>query len=213
MLRLQYAINNEIFKALMIARLWKGDLEMNTKGISYVTTKTNMIAALGEERWTAFMAKLSEKDKYFSSVIMSITPMPVEKLIIFFDEMCREFFNNDKMQYVNFGKAGAKCVLSPDGTYRSFMFIKDTKQFVETVLPKIWTMYFDEGTAIALFENNTVHLKITGITIKNYDLEQLLMGYFQQAIKMFGKKSVAKQVRSLASGDKDIYFTYVLKDS
>ena len=31
---------------------------MNTKGISYVTTKTNMIAALGEERWTAFMAKL-----------------------------------------------------------------------------------------------------------------------------------------------------------
>jgi len=186
---------------------------MNTKGISYVTTKTNMIAALGEERWTAFMAKLSEKDKYFSSVIMSITPMPVEKLIVFFDEMCKEFFNNDKMQYVKFGKAGAKCVLSSDGTYRSLMFIKDIKQFVETMLPKIWTMYFDEGKATALFENNIVHLKITGLKIKHYYLEQLLMGYFQQAIKMFGKKSVAKQVRSLASGDKDIYFTYELKDS
>jgi hypothetical protein len=39
------------------------------------------------------------------------------------------------------------------------------------------------------------------------------MGYFQQAIKVFGKKSVAKQVRSIATGDNEIYFTYELKDS
>jgi len=26
-----------------------------------------MTAAFGEERWTAFMAKLAEKDKYFST--------------------------------------------------------------------------------------------------------------------------------------------------
>jgi len=37
-----------------------------------------MTAAFGEERWTAFMAKLAEKDKYFSTVIMSITPIPVK---------------------------------------------------------------------------------------------------------------------------------------
>jgi hypothetical protein len=30
---------------------------------------------------------------------------------------------------------------------------------------------------------------------------------------MFGKNSVVKKVRSLASGDQDIYFTYALKDS
>jgi hypothetical protein len=39
------------------------------------------------------------------------------------------------------------------------------------------------------------------------------MGYFQKAIKIFGKKSVVKKVRSLASGDDDIYFQFELKDS
>jgi hypothetical protein len=39
------------------------------------------------------------------------------------------------------------------------------------------------------------------------------MGYFQKALKIFGKKTVAKQVRSLASGDDDIYFQFELKDS
>jgi hypothetical protein len=93
------------------------------------------------------------------------------------------------------------------------MLTKDIKQFVEVVLPKLWSTYFDEGKATALFENNIVHLKITGLQIKHYYFEQLLMGYFQKAIKIFGKKTVAKQVRSLASGGNDIYFQFELKDS
>jgi hypothetical protein len=32
----------------MKERLWKGVLNMNAKGISYVVTKANMIAAFGE---------------------------------------------------------------------------------------------------------------------------------------------------------------------
>ena len=46
--RLQNIIDNENFKALMKERLWKGVLNMNAKGISYVVTKANMIAAFGE---------------------------------------------------------------------------------------------------------------------------------------------------------------------
>jgi hypothetical protein len=210
---LQPIIDRENFKALIKERLWKGVLNMNAKGISYVVTKTNMTAALGEERWKAFIAKLAEQDKYFSTVIMSITPMPIEKLIVFFDEMCKEFFNDDKMQYVKFGKAGAKAVLSADGPYKSFMLVKDIKQFVESVIPKVWTMYFDSGVTIARLENNVAHIKITGIQIRYTYFEYLVMGYFQQAIKMFGKKSIAKRIRSLASGDEDIYFTYELQDS
>ena len=76
-----------------------GRFNMNVKGIFYVLTKGTMITGYGEERWNSFMAKLVEKDKYFNTMIMSVTLIPVEKLIIFFDEMCREFFNNDKMQY------------------------------------------------------------------------------------------------------------------
>jgi hypothetical protein len=144
---------------------------------------------------------------------MSVTPMPVEKLIVCFDEMCREYFNNDKMQYEKFGKGGDKAVLSPDGPYRSFMLTKDLKQFVESVLPKVWSTYFDGGTVTALFIDNVAHVKITGLDIKNNYFEYLVMGYFQQALKMFGKKSLAKRVRSLAAGDKDIYFQYALMDA
>jgi hypothetical protein len=185
---------------------------MNVKGTFYVITKTAMIAGFGEERWNSFMAKLAEKDKYFNNVIMSITLIPVEKLIIIFDEMCKEFFNNDRMQYSMFGKVGAKYALSSEGPYKSYMLTKDIKQFVESVLPKLWSTYFDGGITTARLENNVAHLKITGLQIKNLYFEYLIMGYFQQALKIFGKKTVAKRVRSISSGDDDVYFQYELKD-
>jgi hypothetical protein len=144
---------------------------------------------------------------------MSITLIPVEKLIIIFDEMCKEFFNNDYNQYLMFGKVGAKFALSSEGPYKSYMLTKDIKQFVEFVLPKIWSTYFDGGITTARIENNIVHIKITGLQIKHLYFEKLLMGYFQQALKIFGKKTVAKQVRSILSGDDDIYFQFELKDS
>ena len=44
-----------------------GGFDMNVKGTIYLTGKTTMIAAFGEERWNSFMTKLAEKDKYFSN--------------------------------------------------------------------------------------------------------------------------------------------------
>ncbi|MRS04530.1 hypothetical protein EG832_15125 [bacterium] len=186
---------------------------MNVKGTFYVLTKTAMTAAFGEERWKVFMTKLAEKDEYFKKMIMSVTLSPVEKLIIFFDEMCAEFFNNDRTSYSMFGKIGAKYALSPEGPYKSFMLTKDIKQFVEVYMPKLWTAFFDGGTVITKLENNIVHLKVTGINIKNVYFEQLVMGYNQQAIKVFGKKTVVKKVRSIASGDADIYYQFELMES
>jgi hypothetical protein len=200
-------------KKYLIQKSVLGGLDMNVKGTFYVLTRTAMTAAFGEERWNSFMTTLAEKDNYFSKMIMSVTLSPVEKLIIFFDEMCKEFFNNDRMQYLLFGKIGAKYALSPEGPYKSYLLTKDIKQFVEFVLPKLWSMFFDGGIPTARLENNIVHLKVTGINIKNLYFEQLVMGYNQQALKVFGKKSVAKQVRSISSGDDDIYFQFELKDS
>jgi len=127
--------------------------------------------------------------------------------------MLKEFFKNDSNQYLMFGKVGAKYALSPGGPYKSYLLTKDIKQFVESVMPKLWSTYFDEGECITKFENNIAHLKITGIQIKNLYFEYLAMGYFQKALKMFGKKSVAKKIRSIASGDNDVYFQFELKDS
>jgi hypothetical protein len=186
---------------------------MNVKGTFYVLTKTAMADAFGEERWNSFMTRLVQKDNYFGKVIMSITLIPVEKLIILYDEICKEFFNGDYNQYMTLGKVGAKYTLSQEGPYKSYLLSKDIKQFVDFGLPKIWSTFFDGGVVTTRLENNIVHFKITGVQIKHFYFEQLLMGYFQKAIKIFGKKSVAKRIRSLSSGGDDIYFQYELKDS
>ena len=186
---------------------------MNVKGIIYLTGKTAIIKVFGEEQWNSFIPKLAAKDKFFSNTIWAITPVPMDKFIIFLDELVKEFFDNDMMQYVTFGKLAAQFALSSEGPYKFYLLTKDTKQFVESVLPKLWSTYFDEGKAITKFENNVVHIKITGIKVKYYYFELCLMGFFQQSIKVFGKKSIAKQVRGISSGDEDIYFQYALKDS
>ena len=187
---------------------------MNAKGNIIVVTRTNMIAGFGEERWNSFMAKLVQKDKYFKdNMIISVTLVPMEKVIIFFDEMTKEFFNNDKEAYSLYGKLGAKSLLSPGGSHQAYMLTKDINYFVKFVLPKIWTIFFDTGEFITKLENNIVHIKITGVDIKNFDFENLVMGYNQQALKIFGRKSVAKRVRSISAGSDDFYFQLALMDS
>ena len=186
---------------------------MNVKGIIYLTGKTAIIKFFGEEPWNSFIPKLTAKDKFFSNTIWAITPVPMDKFILYLDELVNEFFNNDMMQYVTFGKLAAQFALSPEGPYKSYLLNKDVKKYVETVLPKLWTTYFDEGTPVTRFENNVAHLKVTGLQIKHLYFEYLIMGFFQKAIKMFGKKSVAKKVRSISSGDADIYYQFDLKES
>ena len=187
---------------------------MNSKGNIIVITRTNMIAGFGDERWNSFMAKLAQKDRYFKdNVIMSVTIVPLEKVMIFFDEMNKEFFNNDKGAYSLYGKMGAKSLLSPGGPHQAYMLTKDINHFVKFVLPKIWEIFFDTGVFITKFENNIIHIKISGIDIKNFDFENLVIGYNQQAVKIFGRKSVAKRVRSISAGSDDLYFQLELKDS
>ncbi|PKN53314.1 MAG: hypothetical protein CVU55_01450 [Deltaproteobacteria bacterium HGW-Deltaproteobacteria-13] len=186
---------------------------MNVKGIIYLTGKTTIIKVFGEEPWNVFIAKLGAKDKFFNNMIMSVTPVPLDKFIFFLDELVKEFFNNDMMQYVTFGKVAAQYALSPDGIYKSYLLTKDTKQFIESVMPKFWSTYFDEGTVVTKFENNVAHLKITGLKFKHNYFEHLIMGYFQKALKIFGKKTVAKRIRSMAAGDDDIYYQFEIKES
>ena len=187
---------------------------MNVKGTVYTTTKASVIEVFGEERWNSFITGLAEKDKYFkNNIIMSITLIPVDKFILFLDELISECFSNDKNSYVMFGMVGAKFALSPGGPYSSYLLTKDIKQFVESALPKLWSTYYDGGVVTARLENNVVHVKITGLPIKHFYFEKLIMGYFKQALKVFGKKTAATMVRSLTLGDDDIYYQYELKDS
>ena len=186
---------------------------MNVKGIIYMTGKNAIVEVFGQEPWNSFIVKLAAKDKFFSNIIMSVTPVPLDKFILFLDELVKEFFNNDMMQYVTFGKVDAQFALSEEGMYKSYLLTKDTKQFVESVMPKFWSTYFDEGAVTTKFENNVAHLKITGLRFKHRYFEYLIMGFFQKSLKIFGKKNVPKMIRSMSSGDDDIYYQFELKES
>lgn len=112
-----------------------------------------------------------------------------------------------------FGMVGAKYALSPGGPYSSFLLTKDLKQFVEVAMPKLWATYYDGGSVNTKLENNVIHVKINGFPMKHVHFEKLLMGYYKQTLKVFGKKTTATMVRCLTAGDDDIYIKYEIRES
>jgi len=80
-------------------------------------------------------------------------------------------------------------------------------------MPKLWITYFDGGKLDARFDNNVVHLMITGLPVKHVYFEYLVMGYLQQALRVFGKKSVQNCVKGFSKGDDDIYYRFEIKNS
>jgi hypothetical protein len=184
---------------------------MNVKGTVYLTGKTAITAVFGEKRWNDFSARLAEKDKYFKNMIMSVTQIPVDKFTLFLEELIREFFNNNSKSYLIFGKVAANFALSPGGHYYSYLLSNDLKYVVETIIPKLWTTYFDEGKLTArMDENNIVHIQITGVSSQYLYFEYLIAGYIQKGIKMFGKKAIEKCIHGFSKGDDDIYYQYEL---
>ena len=186
---------------------------MNVKGTVFVTAKVNISAAFGEERWNSFMDRLAQKDDYFKKVIISVTPIPVDKFTSFLDELVMEYFNNDDKQYLTFGKAAAKFALSPGGPYYSYVLSKDLKYIVEAIIPKLWSAYYDEGVLTAKLADNVIHVKISGVPIKHIYFEYLIAGYLQKGIKMLGQKAVESCISGFSKGDNDIYYQYELQNA
>ncbi len=181
---------------------------MNIKGTAYVSGKLSLIENFGQERWNSFLDKLSAKDDYFNNMIMTITLIPLDKFVIFLDEIIKEFFNNDNKAYWLFGMTSAKFALSENGPYHSYLLTRDIKQFVEAVMPELWETYFDGGKLDAVLENNIIHIRITGLPMNHVYFEYLIMGYFQQALKVFGENAEVTKIKGFSSGDQDIYYQF-----
>jgi len=181
---------------------------MNVKGTAYLTRKDTIIKSFGEERWNSFVSKLAAKEKFFSQPIMNITLIPLDKFIIFLDDVLKEFFNNDSSHYWKLGEKSAEFSLSPGGPYHAFLLTKDVKQLVESAMPRIWSTYFDGGVFNARLENNIAHITISGLPKKHIYFEFLVMGYLRQALAIFGKKAVEQRIRGFSMGSDDIYYQF-----
>lgn len=181
---------------------------MHVKGTAFLTRKDTIVRAFGEERWKNFITRLAAKDKYFDQVIMNVTLIPLDKFIVFLDDVLKEFFNNDNNHYWKLGERSADFSLGPGGPYNSFLITKDIKQFAETVMPKIWSTYFDGGVFSSRLENNVVHIAISGLPIRHIYFEYLIMGYIRQALVIFGKKATEHRVKGFSLGHNDIYYKF-----
>jgi hypothetical protein len=181
---------------------------MNVKGTAYVTRKDTIIKAFGEERWNSFSTKLAAKDKYFSQPIMTITLIPLDKFIVFLDDVLSEFFKNDNNHYWKLGEKSADFSLAEGGPYHSFLLTKDIKQLVESGMPRIWSTYFDGGTFTSKFENNVIHITISNLPAKHIYFEYLIMGYIRQSLVIFGKKAIEHRIRGFSLGNNDIYYQF-----
>ncbi len=181
---------------------------MNIKGTAFVTRKDTIIRTFGEPRWNSFLARLAEKEKYFGKPIMPITLIPLDKFIVFLDEVLKEFFHNDTNHYWKLGEKSADFSLGEGGPYHSYLLARDVKQLVESAMPKIWATYFDGGKFTAKLENNIAHITISDLPTKHIYFEFLVMGYLRQAFVIFGKKSVERKIRGFSSGNNDIYYQF-----
>ena len=109
---------------------------MNVKGTVLCTRKDTIVEAFGEDRWNSFITKLAAKDKYFNQMIMSVTLIPVDKFIIFLDEVLKEFFNNDTNTLLELGEGPPISPWRREDLTTLILLKKDVNQFVETGMPE-----------------------------------------------------------------------------
>jgi len=188
-----------------------GVFTMNIKGTAYLTRKDTIIKNFGEEKWQAFSAKLAARESYFNQMIMNVTLIPLDKFVIFLDEVLKEFFDNDEKHYWTLGEKSADFSLAAGGPYHSFVMTRNLKQFVESMMPRVWSTYFDGGVFTARLEKNTVHITISNMPTRHIYFEYLIMGYIRQMLIIFGKKSVERRIRGFSAGHDDVYYQFELQ--
>jgi hypothetical protein len=60
------------------------------------------------------------------------------------------------MQYQTFGKVAAQFVLSKEGLHKSYLVVKDKKQLIDVVVPKLWSTYFLTKVKLQQFSRKTL---------------------------------------------------------
>jgi hypothetical protein len=170
-----HALQNKLHSLFIQIGAFLGGFDMKVKGTVYTTTKVTVIEAFGEERWKSFMAKLAEKDKYFKdNIIMSITLIPLDKIIFFLDELINECFNNDKNSYLMFGMVGAKFALSSEGPYQSYLLTKDIKScssnrpYLNSGRPIMMGVQLPRGLRTTLFMSKSQDFPSNIFTTSNF---------------------------------------------
>ncbi len=182
---------------------------MNVKGVAYIARKEEIISEFGEERWNDFNKRFEESHPIFEGGILATKWIPVEEFLAFIDEVIKEFYNGDYKMTWKLGEKSAEAGLTENGPFHVFLRSKrEPKDFLSNVLPRIWNMYYDEGSVKYEFEGNIMHAYVLDMPLYHIYFEYTNMGYVEKALEITGFQ--VKEIIKVKSTLKEIYYKFVL---
>lgn len=165
---------------------------MEAKGIFFVGRKQQVIARLGAAPWDTFVERLASLDDFYRQPILPATRVPMPSYFRFQEESLREFHGGDEQAYWQIGEATGEWALK-EGPYRHYLDKRhEIGDFVERILPQIWTNYFTQGELSTHVADRVIEGAIVGIPVSHVSLEYTVMGFMRRAIALVGFPAVTQ---------------------
>ncbi len=182
---------------------------MNVKGFTVLGAKKGIIYRFGEERWNDFFERFKESNPEFPDSILPTSKIPAESYLALEDALIKEFYKSDTKKFWRSGEIGAKVMLKEGGPFHVYVKHKrNPKDFIANVLPRVWKMYYDEGSAKYELEGNIAHFYILDLPIYHIFFEYSTMGWIKKALEITGVS--VKEIIKVKGTAKEIYYKFVL---
>ncbi len=142
-------------------------------------------------------------------MVLSANLMPTEIYISFVEELIKEYYDGNQRVYWVFGRNAAKTTLGEKGLLNVYIRRKRSpKDFISSILARIWTNYFDEGRESFELEGNVVHARVLDLPNYHPIYEFTIMGYTENALEIVGIN--VKEIKKIKSSAKEIYYQFVV---
>ncbi len=165
---------------------------MEAKGIFFVGRKQQVVGRLGVAPWDRFVERLGTLDELYRQPILPATRVPMPSYFLFQEESLREFHGGDEQAYWQIGESTGEWALR-EGPYRHYLDKRhEIGEFVERILPQIWTNYFTEGELQTRVSGKIIEGAIVGIPVSHVSLEYSVMGFMRRAIALVGFPAVSQ---------------------
>ncbi len=182
---------------------------MNVKGYPFIAITKQLKYEFDKEHWNDFFQRFKESHSYFDQGILPTTLIPVEEFTAFLDAMVKEFYNGDEKIYWRYGEEAAKASLGEKGPFHIYIKGKrEPKYFVDNILARIWSNYYDGGRLKFVLEGNIIHAYILDLPIYHAYFEYTTMSFNKKVSELFGIP--VKETIKVKSSTKEIYYKFIL---
>lgn len=179
---------------------------MRIKGTTFKGREAFLREELGDAAWDAFVKEAAKKFAFLRDPVLPITLLPPNDFLRFNDMLIDRFYNGNKQTYFLFGQKSAEWALTV-GPYKALFGTGDLTQFLMT-MPRIWSVYFDDGTLkVKILNDTTCEIEVTGVDVHHVYFEYLVIGYVMGGLHLAGAKHVDKKiVHGFSKGDDEVLY-------